>query len=578
MPRNGPLAPLVALALLVSGAACSTTPADQNAPAQAGAAASVSSGSCAADPEGALDAWADAGFSGAVVVNTRGDIDCAAGHGLADPGSDIPNTPDTVFAIASVSKAFTAAAILDLAADDMLALDDRAGDLLPTLQGPVADATVEHLLLHTSGLTGTHGTDHQPLDRDDAITALGELGVGSAPGTDYSYSNAGYTLLALIVDELTDDGDGYRDHLVSEILTSAEGELVGGFWDGEPAAPTPRAVGQPEGGPPATGDFDGPHWALDGNGDLAMSATHLAGWTEAFFTGQVISTEAVELFHDTRFATEDGNEAPGWLELDAATYGAPALVAVGGGGETGHSAAVAWLPESEQVVAITANSPDITADDLLRQVGPPLAAGDPIPAPAAVSDVDVREVAAHAGTYELDSGVAFEVTAEPDGLRIRPADADTDTDTDSEAVELLFAPPEDIAAELSAHERQVTDLLTGGTTAGDEELDALADDFGPVGPVTPLITLVEDGEPRTYVTITLDGAPLTGWYTLGSSGDVAAVLIDVEAPSLLLTPDSDNIFRPADPSGTAPEVTIEFDDDNLILTTPDGAHTARLAG
>ena len=69
-----------------------------------------------------------------------------------------------MFAIGSVTKAFTAAAVLDLVAAGELALDDRAGDLVPGLRGPAADATVEQLLLHTSGLTGSHGEDHEPLD------------------------------------------------------------------------------------------------------------------------------------------------------------------------------------------------------------------------------------------------------------------------------------------------------------------------------------------------------------------------------------------------------------------------------
>ena len=62
-----------------------------------------------------------------------------------------------------------------------LALDDRAGDLLPGLRGPAADATVEQLLLHTSGLTGTHGDDHEPLTATRRVAAIGRLERRSRP-------------------------------------------------------------------------------------------------------------------------------------------------------------------------------------------------------------------------------------------------------------------------------------------------------------------------------------------------------------------------------------------------------------
>src|SRR5690606_33472981 len=154
----------------------------------------------------------------------------------------------TVFAIGSVSKAFTAAAVFGLVDGGELALGDRAGDLVPGLGGPAAEATVEQLLLHTGGLTGSHGEDHVPLGREEAVTALSELERAFAPGTDFGYSNSGYTLLALIVEEVS--GRSYRDHMSEEVLRlPGREEPVGGFWDGEPAPSGPRATGYVDGEP-----------------------------------------------------------------------------------------------------------------------------------------------------------------------------------------------------------------------------------------------------------------------------------------------------------------------------------------
>ena len=102
----------------------------------------------------ALSTWEAAGFSGSIAVTGAGAPECVAAFGVADPASGRANTPDTVFSLGSVSKAVTAAAVFRLVDAGALALDDRAGDLVPGLAGPATDATVEQLLVHTSGLAG----------------------------------------------------------------------------------------------------------------------------------------------------------------------------------------------------------------------------------------------------------------------------------------------------------------------------------------------------------------------------------------------------------------------------------------
>lgn len=111
-----------------------------------------------------LQAWEEVGFSGAFALSSS-EEECSAGFGAADPRSGRPVTAETVFGIGSVTKAVTASAALDLVETGELALDDRVGEHLPSLSAPVADLTVGQLLLHTGGLTGTHGQDHEPLEQ-----------------------------------------------------------------------------------------------------------------------------------------------------------------------------------------------------------------------------------------------------------------------------------------------------------------------------------------------------------------------------------------------------------------------------
>jgi CubicO group peptidase (beta-lactamase class C family) len=528
---------------------------------------------CAPELGEAFTAWAEAGFSGTVAVTTGGEPDCLAAYGTADEATGAPNSADTVFAIGSVSKAFTAAAVFALVDDGSLALTDRAGDLVPGLGGPAAGVTVEQLLLHTSGLTGDIGQDHEPLDRAQAVAALSGLQQAFRPGTDDLYSNAGYTLLALIVEEVS--GSDHRGFVAARVLPLPGGEMAGGFWDGEPAAAGPRAIGVLEDGSTGqAGDFAGPHWAMAGNGDLAMTTRELATWTHALFTGQVVSPAAVERLLATRFDHGDGSaELPGWVALDEATFGEPALAAAGGGGDTGHDTVVAWLPDSERVVAMASNTPEVTAEDLVQAVGPALVSGDTLPRPEGpAADVDPEEMAALAGTYELAEGGSFAVAAHEDGLEI--------TATGPTAVSALFPLPEGgpTADDAAAHEDRVRALLAGETDEGREERDAVESEVGPITDVEVVGTIVADGELRTYVTITADGEPVTGWYAVDEEGGVAAVDLGDGGPSLVVGPAGSGALRPVDPTGRTADVVVGFGGDRMTVTGPAGSTDARLSG
>jgi CubicO group peptidase (beta-lactamase class C family) len=521
---------------------------------------------CDATTHEALGAWEAAGFSGVVTI-TDGDGEpvCEWGYGFADEAAGRQNTADTVFALGSVSKAVTAAAVLDLVDHGDLALDDRAGDRLPALTGPAADARIDHLLLHTSGLSGSHGADHEPLTRDEAIAAISELELAEEPGATFLYSNAGYTLLALLVEEAA--GVDYRESIVTEILTLPDGEIAGGFWDGEPAPNGPRAVGYHDDGETgALGDFTGPHWALTGNGDVAMTMPQLAAWTRALFTGELLSPSTADLLTTLRFDNGDGTEeAPGWVVLESETFGEPVFASAGGGGDVGHDVVVAWLPDTQRVVTIASNRAEITAEDLLQALAPALVAGDPLPHPPTVDEtVDPAALDALVGTYAVDGASSFEVRATDSGLEITAVGGD--------AMGTLFAPPAGTDPEaVAAHEAAVLDLFEGETEAGRDELDALAQDLGSIEDVTLTGSAFIDGEIRTYVELTAAGTVTPGWYALDDGGGVAAVEIAVSPPTLVVLPVGDDRFRPDDPAGTGPDVSVRFRDGTMSVVGPAGS-------
>ncbi|MBB5938737.1 serine hydrolase domain-containing protein [Streptomyces zagrosensis] len=564
MPKKT-LATMTALVLVGALSSCSK---DRGAPSSKPT-ASVRAEQCDPQLDAAFEAWEQAGFSGTVAVSSGGRFSCLAAYGVADDAAKTPHTVNTVFNIGSITKAVTAATVYDLAEDGKLAFDDRAGDLLPELTGPAAKVTINQLLLHTSGLNGSHGHDHQPLDRAAALAAINAMKPAFGPGTDYAYSNAGYTLLALIIEKVS--GTGYREYTASKMLRLPGGRIAGGFWDGRPAATGPRAIGYLDDGRTGeSGDFAGPHWALDGNGGLSMSAGDLAAWTHALFTGQLVSAESARAISTPGYDHGEGQaETPGWVAHDASRYGEPFLATAGGGGDVGHSAVALWVPEKQQVIAIASNKPKVSAEQLLKKVAPALLAGTPIPAPSRPTGGGQASKAT-AGTYTLNTGGTFDVTPAGNEITIKAHGAD--------AITRLFPPNGSAqAADFKAMEQRVLALLDGKTDEGRKERASLEDTFGAIRKTTLAGTMFHDGDIRTYVNLTAGTASVAGWYSVDPQGGIIAADVPTKPPALTFTAAGRDRYRPNDPIDAGPKVTVKLKDGTMTLFGPGGASVTATA-
>jgi CubicO group peptidase (beta-lactamase class C family) len=520
----------------------------------------VGAGSSCEAVDEALGAWAEAGFSGSVAVTEAGQDDCLLAYGDVEP--------ETVFAIGSITKAVTAVSVLQLVDDGQLALDDRVGDVVPGLSGPVADATIEQLLLHTSGITGGIGEDLEPLTKEQAIANLSRLEQSFEPGSDYEYSNPGYSLLGIVVEEVA--GEPYRERTLTHLPDGA------GFWEGEPAAEGPRAVGTLDDGTTGSdGSNPGPHWAVDGNGSVAMTVPHLAEWTRSLFEGELLSAESTDLVATPGFDHGDGTgETPGWVAFDEELFGEPFLGTAGGGGDVGQDAITIWVPGRELVVSMASNQQEITAEDLLERVGPALVVGEPLPQPVAPGDdVEQGDLDALVGTYELETGGRFDVAVDEGGERLAVAARGAD------AVDALFPLPDDVSPdEVAEHEAAVEALLAGETQAGQDEVAALEGDLGTIEGVEVLGT-VDEGELRTYVSIDAEQGSTLAWYALSDQGGIEAVELTEVPPTQLLVPTDDGTFRLDDPTGDGPEVLVTFADGTMTVEPADGdAIVAQAAG
>ena len=148
----------------------------------------------------------------AAAVSLNGETVFEKAFGLAEMEHNVPNTPQTIFESGSVAKQFTAAAIVLLQQDGKLSLDDPVKKYISELPDYGAPLTIRHLLNHTSGirdwgsvmsLTGA-GRGDRVITQDLALDVIvHQRALDFKPGAEYSYSNSGYNLLAIIVERVS---------------------------------------------------------------------------------------------------------------------------------------------------------------------------------------------------------------------------------------------------------------------------------------------------------------------------------------------------------------------------------------
>jgi CubicO group peptidase (beta-lactamase class C family) len=162
-------------------------------------------------------------FSGAVLVARSGKPLFRKGFGAANREWAIANTPDTRFRIGSVSKQFTAAAIMRLVDERKLSLDDAVGAHVRDLPPAWQKVSIRQLLQHTSGIPRYTMLDDF-LDRSSRIghtprqliDLVKDLPLEFAPGTKFEYDNTGYVLLGCVIEAVS--GMAYRDYLEQKLL------------------------------------------------------------------------------------------------------------------------------------------------------------------------------------------------------------------------------------------------------------------------------------------------------------------------------------------------------------------------
>jgi len=301
-------------------------------------------------------------FSGAVRISQRGHILVDHGYGAADRRRGRPNTPRTAFQIASISKQFTAAAVLLPQERGVLSVHDRLCARLAGCPAHWEAITLHHLLTHTSGLG--HWKDFPtlslfaPITRPALLRTFQRSPLLFPPGSRWAYSSPGYMLLAHIVEQSVGVSLAtFLAHTVFDPLGMAS-TGVG------TVAPRPEqaALGYSAGKP-------APHFDLDslgtGTGDIWSTTGDMARWDAALMAAGLLGVDALHAMftphadtRDTLPGGEDLQYGYGWVIAELHGH----RLVYHQGDNAGFHAFNACLPDDDSAVIVLTNGEQLGVD------------------------------------------------------------------------------------------------------------------------------------------------------------------------------------------------------------------------
>ena len=332
-------------------------------------------------------------------------------YGMADLEQGVRMRPGHVLEIGSITKQFTAIAVLQLVEQGKIGLGDEITKFLPDYPTHGKKITIEHLLTHTSGIQdvtemanfpSTMRTDVTP---QELIDRFKNEPMTFDPGTKWQYDNSGYVLLGAIVEKVS--GESYADYLRKQVFPRAG--LTSTSY-GDLGTIIPRRV---RGYDKQDGHFvNADYLSMTlpfAAGALVSTVDDLAKWTGAIATGKLVSPALVQRAW-TSAKLNDGSATGygyGWIVGNA--FGT--RVIQHDGGINGFSAAELWMPDEKVFVAVLTNlgsggtDPTFVANQLASYaIGRPF---DPVAIP-----LPAEKLQEYTGVYRIDEKTTRTISLE----------------------------------------------------------------------------------------------------------------------------------------------------------------------
>lgn len=318
-----------------------------------------------------LSADLEAKFKGkqngfALVVLHRDSVVFSKGFGLADRQAKTTVTPSSPFYIASIAKSLTATSILLLRQQGKIQLDAKISTYFEDLPNVMQDVRVYHLLTHMSGIPDYYdilGENAPALDNAKVYEVLKKVTeLKFQPGTDYSYSNSGYILLALLIEKLS--GMSYAKFIDQKIITPLGMTNTWVQQKGEAIKPLAKVKGYHVDslGKVTLDDYPADYFTV-GSGGIYGSAEDLGKYISALTSGKIINQRSLNLLYDfpTTLKGSISYIGMGWMnESFGAKGGNMAHLKVFGsvGTRNGFRTNMVYVPDLELSYVILCNSGD----------------------------------------------------------------------------------------------------------------------------------------------------------------------------------------------------------------------------
>lgn len=314
-----------------------------------------------------------ASFSGVIFVAQKGKVLVSQGYGLADRQFEIASTPAAKYAIGSMTKSFTAMAVMILQERGLLSVQDPLCSYLADCPAAWKDITLQHLLTHTSGIrnyTDLYATlkdrlnicrEHTPLE---VVAYFKDLPLDFAPGSGWSYSNSGYFLLGVVIEKVS--GESY-EHFIQQNIFEPLGMTESGY-DRASAIVRNRAAGYSI-NRPYYDIINAPCWDVSlkfSAGGLYSSAGDLYKWDQALYGAQLVSAETLKTIFSPSVAVPGTSRqyGYGWMLYQQSGH----RVIEHSGEVYGFVSDLARYPDDQLTIIVLSNSdwekPDQIASDL----------------------------------------------------------------------------------------------------------------------------------------------------------------------------------------------------------------------
>lgn len=233
-----------------------------------------------------------------LAVMRDGTIVKASGYGLANTELGVPVTPDMVFHSGSLAKAFTATAVMMLVEEGKVGLDDRLSKYFPESPAAWKAVTIRRLLTHTSGIRDYFGEDgdpkldlHRDFTEDELVRAFASQTTRFTPGEKWSYCNAGYVLLGVLIHRVT--GRFWFD-FAKERIFDPLGMTSTRLINTDDIIPNRVSGYTMVGGQRKNDPWIAPSWGTTADGSLYFNVIDMAKWDAALYTERLIKRSSLE--------------------------------------------------------------------------------------------------------------------------------------------------------------------------------------------------------------------------------------------------------------------------------------------